>query len=319
MTTVGTPTDERDESPSAQVGRWFKEFDACRKREAAFLKQGKEVLDIYEGGKDNEDGVSTMAPFNIVFSNTETLLPAIYSSVPRPVVQRRFKDDDPIGKAAAQTGQRGLEFILDTNMEGYETVDDGLAHSTLNALLPGRGGCSVKYDADMAQAPAKEGEEPVDVLQWELVCVETSPWNKVLYGYATKWSQVPWIAYEKDIDKAEATRLFGQAVAEKLVYSDSESVGRADQSKAEKAEPHRGERKTVRIHSTAAPGATDRSAHAWAAAESVAGPDATDPGSTAGPAMVAGVGSSAKRPVPRLSRGAKTVTGTGAPGDEWGP
>jgi len=248
VTTVGTPTDERDDSPSAQVGRWFKEFDACRKREAAFLKQGKEVLDIYEGGKDDDKGVSTSAPFNIVFSNTETLLPAIYSAVPRPVVQRRFKDDDPIGKAAAQAGQRGLEFILDTNMEGYETIDDGLAHATLNGLLPGRGGCSVKYDADLAQAPAKEGEEPVEVLQSELVCVETTQWDRVLYGYATKWSQVPWIAYAQDIDKAEATRLFGQAVAGKLVYSDSESVGRADESKEAKAESHRGERKTVRIY-----------------------------------------------------------------------
>ncbi len=233
---------DKEKQPSAQVGRWFKELEACKKREGDFRKQGQEILDIYDACK--ADGV----PFNILFSNTETLLPAIYSSVPRPVVERRFRDDDPIGKAAAQAGKRVLEFLLDTNVEGYETFDEGMRHATLDALLPGRGSCAVKYDATMNQAQAAEGEEPVEVMESELVCIETSTWNRVWYGYAKKWSQVPWIAYEKDIDKTEATRLFGSQVAEKLAYTDSESVGGDDKSKEAKAESHRGERKTARIY-----------------------------------------------------------------------
>jgi len=239
---MGTPTDEHDEQPSAKVGRWFKEFDAARKREKDFLKQGQEVLDIYTGGKDDA------TPFNIVFSNTETLLPAIYSSVPRPVVERRFKDDDPIGKAAAQAGRRGLEFLLDTNVDGYETFDEGMRHSTLDGLLPGRGGCAVKYDAKMNAAPVKDGEAPVEVMESELVCIETTQWNRILYGYAKKWSQVPWIAYEKDIDKDEAARLFGEKVAQRLTYTDTDNLSGDDKSKSPKEESHRGERKTVRIY-----------------------------------------------------------------------
>lgn len=234
--------DEKDKAPSAQVGRWLKELDACKKREAEFRKQGQDILDIYDACKS--EGV----PFNILFSNTETLLPAIYSSVPRPVVERRFKDDDPIGKAAAQAGKRVLEFLLDTNVEGYETFDEGMRHATLDGLLPGRGSCAVKYDATMNTAPAADGEEPVEVMESELVCTETTTWNRVWYGYAKKWSQVPWIAYEKDIDKAEASRLFGAEVAEKLVYQDSEGVGGDDKSEKKKEESHRGERKTARIY-----------------------------------------------------------------------
>ena len=141
--------------------------------------------------------------FNILFSNTETLLPALYSAVPRPVVNRRFKDEDPTGKASATAGQRALEFLLDTNVDGYETFDDALNHCVLDALLPGRGIATVKYDAKV------EGDEGMERKTWETVCCETRSWDRVYFGYARKWSKVPWIAYEEYIDRDEAERLFG--------------------------------------------------------------------------------------------------------------
>ena len=72
---------------------WMSEIEAARKREAEYRKQGEEVLKIY-CAEDN-------SPFNILYSNTETMLPALYSAVPRPVVKRRFKDESPVGTAAA--------------------------------------------------------------------------------------------------------------------------------------------------------------------------------------------------------------------------
>jgi hypothetical protein len=59
--------------------------------------------------------------------------------VPVPVVQRRFKDEDPLGKAAALAGQRLLAFLLDTNLDGYETFHDVMLSGVMNGLLPGRG------------------------------------------------------------------------------------------------------------------------------------------------------------------------------------
>ena len=81
---------------------WINEISAARKREKDFRTDGQRVLDIYDGKK------AKSTPFNILFSNTETLLPALYSAVPRPVVTRRFKDDDPIGKASSMAGQRAF-------------------------------------------------------------------------------------------------------------------------------------------------------------------------------------------------------------------
>ena len=100
------------DSPAAARSRelvayWTKELADARKREKKFRKEGHQLVELYEGAKRLEH------QFNILYSNTETLAPAIYNSVPRPIVQRRFKYEDPMGALASRAGQRILEYLLD--------------------------------------------------------------------------------------------------------------------------------------------------------------------------------------------------------------
>lgn len=230
------------------VKAWLTEIDAARKREQDFRKTGDTILQIYDGSKQES------TPFNILFSNTETLLPALYSTVPRPVVQRRFKDDDPLGKLASDAGRRMLEFLLDTNLSDYDPFDTVMRHTTLDALLPGRGTSLVKYDADITgmddedSAEDQTQETPTAYVQSEMVCLETKHWNRVYYGYAKKWSKVPWVAFEDYIDKEEATRLFGKAIAGKMTFSTDDPAERDREQGQPKEETHQGERKTACIY-----------------------------------------------------------------------
>ena len=48
------------------------------------------------------------------------VLPALYGARPRPIVQRRFKDPDLLGKAASTAAERMLSFLMDTNSEEYD-------------------------------------------------------------------------------------------------------------------------------------------------------------------------------------------------------
>lgn len=232
------------------VIHWLNEISDAKKREKDYRKEGERILKIYGGEKKNE------VPFNILYSNTETLEPALYSNTPRPVVQRRFKDEDPLGKASAHAGQRGLEFLLDTNVEGYETFDDGMNAAVLDALLPGRGITCIKYDYKEGEltgsvddgTPTPEGVEPTPYKTSELVCIDTRSWNRVYFGYAKKWSKVPWIAYEEHIDKTESERLFGAEIAAKLVYTDNDDAERGEQHDDNDDEKHKGERKTVCVY-----------------------------------------------------------------------
>ena len=213
--------------PAQEVAFWLKEIEACRKREKDYRKDGERILDIYEGKKKET------VPFNILYSNTETLMPALYSAVPRPVVQRRFKDDDPLGKEAAKAGSRVLEFLLDTNVDGYETFDEGMKAGVLDALLPGRGVTCVKYDATMT------GDD--EYKDSELVCLESKTWDRVFFGYARKWSKVPWIAYEEHIDRKEAVRLFGEDITKQIEFTSSEEDER-------EKEENKGEIKTAVVY-----------------------------------------------------------------------
>jgi hypothetical protein len=224
------------------VSHWLNEIGSAKKREKDWRKEGKRILEIYGGEK------SDVTPFNILYSNTETLLPALYSAVPRPVVQRRFKDEDPLGKSAATAGQRLLEFLLDTNIEGYETFDEGMRSATLDALLPGRGVTCVKYDAETGDLPPpKESPEaePTPYKKSELICVDVKSWDRVYFGYAKKWSKVPWIAYEEYLDKEEATRLFGKEIADKIEYTKGED---SEDEKSSSENEDVGERKTALVY-----------------------------------------------------------------------
>ncbi len=214
MKKVKSDDDTRAMEPSAEVRHWLGEIASAKKREKDYRKDGKEVIDIYSGKQPDK------IPFNILFSNVETLLPALFSQTPRPVVQRRFKDEDPLGKAAAMAGQRMLEFLCDTNVEGYETFDQSIRYATLDGLLPGRGVTSVKYDAEIIEPD--EGSEAAPVVKWEQVCPDSRGWDKVYFGYAKKWSKVPWMAYEEFLDKEECERLFGDKVTSKIVFTKGE-------------------------------------------------------------------------------------------------
>lgn len=256
--------------PAEVVTYWLNEIAAARRREKDFRKEGRRVIDIYEGKKKSE------TPFNILFSNTETMLPALYSNTPRAVVQRRFKDDDPLGRHAAMAGQRILEFLIDTNIEGYETVDEGMKSVTLDALLPGRGTLNVKYDYEEGTLPAPEGttapegtataeyaegeqekekendkeeEKGTPYKKSELVCINTRSWNRVYYGYARKWSKVPWVAYEEHIDREEAIRLFGKEIADKMVFTKDEATdNEEDRTDSDSDERNTGELKTCCVY-----------------------------------------------------------------------
>lgn len=193
---------------SNQVKHWLEEIAAARKREKAFRREGKRVLDIYNGKKKDQ------IPFNILYSNTETLVPALYNAQPRPVVQRRFKDEDPLGKVSAQAGQRTLEFLGDTNSEEYASFDDVMGDAVLDGLLPGRGASRLRYEADIGGA----GEQRY--VKWETVCFESLKWDRWIHGYAKKWKKVPWVAFEHDVSESEAKDLFGAEKAAKLQYSE---------------------------------------------------------------------------------------------------
>jgi len=251
---MARPRKERKEGERDPiVQHWLSEIEASRKRDEDYRKEGRRIRAIFAGEKTES------TPFNILYSNVETIAPSLYSQVPRPVVEYRFKDGNPIAKAAATAAQRILEFQLDTNIDGYESFNESIKVALNDGLLPGRGIARIKYDADVVDVPDEdaaedeaeeegvEAEKPtVPVKSYELVCTESESWDRFCCGYAKKWSKVPWIAYEMYIDRPEANRLFGKSIAGKIKYTKGQAEEASDRNRED--ERHTGERKTALIY-----------------------------------------------------------------------
>jgi hypothetical protein len=178
------------------VKKWLTELEAADKREKTWRKDARSIVEIYEAGKKEQN------PFNILFSNTETLAPALFNNTPRPVVERRHKDADAIGKVASNVTKRTLDYLLDANDSDYSSFTDMMQSAVLEALLPGRGLTRFKYDA------AISGEGDASKVDSELVCGEEVPWDRIRLGYAKKWKDLPWLAFEHFMNRDEVKAHF---------------------------------------------------------------------------------------------------------------
>lgn len=253
----------KDEKAKAEATWWLRQFEVARRRESKFRKRGAHIQRIY--ANEAEDG-EDVAPFNILFSNTETLAPALFSQAPRSSIERRNRDDDPIGKLASTAANRVVDFQFDTNREGYESIVEVGNAVVLDALLPGRGVAVVKYEAEFkplaeprppddeergaSTAKAKSEEEPpAEYATNEQICYESIVWDRVLFGFAKKWKDVPWIAYEFFMTKRQVEKLLGEKVAEKLQYSlSNQSVEKDDERSRDRKEDHVGGDPTAQIY-----------------------------------------------------------------------
>jgi len=187
---------------SEEVKAWDTELTSAQKRWKDFRKDGKKVVELYESMK------KANFEYNILYSNTETILPALYNATPRPVVKRRYNDEDPVGKAASTTIKRLLEFFVDSNLGvgEYPTFDALVEQAVLEALTPGIGLTKFKYDPKYgAEIPREEGAqgEPLHEVTAESVCGEYVPWDRVLTGFAKTWDNIPWLTIEHFFTEAE--------------------------------------------------------------------------------------------------------------------
>ena len=205
--------------------RWIAEIQKALKREKKFRKRGSGVSKLY----DLEDG-GRVPPFNILYSNTETMLPALFSATPRPRVKRRFDDQDPAGAAAAVMMRRVLEYLLDTDIRDFDTYSDLMEESVRTALVAGRGIARFKYDAVLATDDDAGGER----VESETVVGEIVPWNRFLHGYARRWKDVPWVAFERGMTKEEVEKNFGREVLPRCSWVDVEAESPSDKEEGGK-------------------------------------------------------------------------------------
>lgn len=196
------------------VKMWIAAIDASTKEEKDWREDAEKCLKIYRA----EEATESQTFFNILHSNTETILPATYNSTPVPDIRRRFNDPGYEAKQVADILERAISYSLDS----YD-FDGHMRAVLFDSYVAGRGVSRVRYvpyftgpeEASEGEGGAPEAEpehgdgtepvEPGETVAYEEVVCEYVPWKSFRRGPGRVWDDVPWVAFEHFLSREQLT------------------------------------------------------------------------------------------------------------------
>ena len=169
---------------------WFELSDKIYKRYGFDTAQGKDPNN-----------------FNVLWSNIETMMPAVFTQVPKIEVQRRFSDRDPNGRLSAMVLRRAVAASLDMDEIHRDAFDTVCEKTALDLLLTGRAVSWVTYDPLIGRS--SEGQE---IIQEELAPIEHIMQRYFLHSIRHSWGEINkngWVARRLDMTREEGIEKFG--------------------------------------------------------------------------------------------------------------
>jgi hypothetical protein len=212
-------------NPVAEAKRWKNELKQAKREDETWCKRGKKIVKRY---RDDRTQSFTSKRYNVLWSNIQTMLPALYGRTPRAQVERRWKDKDPVARTAATILERALQYEIDNNSD----FDHSIKLAVMDRLLPGRGVNWVRFESKSVET-INEGmekeettEESSDVDGYgeqspEMYGgqpeknIETTPvdyvyWEDFRCTPARTWEEVTWCARRVYMSKEEVVKRFGE-------------------------------------------------------------------------------------------------------------
>ena len=208
---------------------WLKdEIDTHERLFDKFLRRGRKILKKYRDVRSpREDAVTR---YNILWANVQTRLPALYARNPKPIVERRYKDRDPIGRTAAEILERSIEYTLDHVNDFFYVMRLAIQ----DYELPGMATVWVRYEPHFHKpelpAAKEEGESEGDqneetegedvtsdeqddidqeVLTNEETLIDYVSWEDSGWSWARTWQEVRLFWKRAYMDRDELRERFG--------------------------------------------------------------------------------------------------------------
>lgn len=205
-----------------RIGRtWIDRIQQAEKREEDWYEAARSAEAAYLA-RDDEEGQKPPL-FNVLHSNVETIVPAIYNSTPEPDIRPRHNKKDPVGKVVSDILERAISAQIDDNR-----LDAEIEANAQDAFVAGRGIVRIKFEADEIPAVVQEVEvydeatgeivvqegetQPARVVN-ERILFEAVSWRDYREGPAKRWSDVPWVAYRHEVSESEKQALEDSEIA----------------------------------------------------------------------------------------------------------
>lgn len=139
---------EGDNPDLHKIARWVAEIELYDRETSKWKKQGQRIIKRYKDDRGDRDDIAFGSRFNAFWANVQTMRPSLYARNPKPDIQRRFKDNDPVGRVASDVLERSVSYFTNTD-DFYEANQQAVT----DYLLPGRGVCWERYVPHFKQAP----------------------------------------------------------------------------------------------------------------------------------------------------------------------
>lgn len=217
------------------ITRYVSELELYAKETMPWSRRCKLVVKRYQDDRGGDGKIESQERrFNVLWSNTQNLIPALYSRNPKPDVQRRFKDDDPIGRVSSDVLERCITYFCDT--DGYASTNRA---AVLDYLLPGRGVAWMRYvphfkpgdppvsqitddKTDAGDQDEQQAQAP-DVIDYEEVIVDYINRDDFGHNICRTWDEC-WLVWRKVyMTKDELKARFMKPFMEKLGLSEEEA------------------------------------------------------------------------------------------------
>jgi len=199
-----------------QYDRAFKKWEARSDR----------IVKKYRDDDRRQNNPNTR--FNIMWSNVQTITPAIFARLPRPDVSRRFRDNDPVGRVASMMLERALEYEL----EHYTDYKTAMTCAVFDRLMGGRGTAWVRYEPHFAAKPgtpedglqvtediddydesqSEQDRNMVEEIEYECAPVDYVHWRDFGHTYARTWEEVTAVWRKVYMNRNALVERFGEEV-----------------------------------------------------------------------------------------------------------
>lgn len=229
--------DNMSEESVEEAAAWKAKIARARQRDKRWHDQSKRILKRY---RDERGDTDSRRKFNVLWSNVQTIKPALYSRTPVPICERRFLDKDPIGRTAAMIMERALRYEIEDN-GFHEAVDKAV----FDRLLPGRGTAWVRFEPTFRESlslhPEGDSELSPELAEEEVeehlvegigeyeeqasedpalvgarVLVDYVHWQDLFISDARTWEEVEWIARQVYMNRSDLVERFGPELGKQI-------------------------------------------------------------------------------------------------------
>lgn len=214
------PQSEQSDNPQTvknPIARYVAEIELYDRETANWKKQSKRIIKRYKDDRGKQDSVKTGARFNVLWANTQTMKPSLYARNPKPDIQRRFKDNDPVGRVVSDILERCASYFCETDQ-----FYDAFSQAVTDYMLPGRGTVWARYVPHFEQmdTPANDAGEITDDAAADAEVPEELTYEEALTDYVhtrdfghnicRTWDEV-WLGWRiVYLSRAESVRRFGK-------------------------------------------------------------------------------------------------------------